>query len=163
MAGQTVVVTATLDETGVAWPDPLPAGWSPGDPATTKATYEVTFADVACTPVAPADPVVTQATCTGGEVTVPTVVPGTGPTGVSYALAPPGPYDPGTEDYTVTVTATLADGLAWGELPDDWTEQSPTTATFTVDLVGTTCDEVTPVAPTVTQAVCRGGCWSRRR
>ena len=100
----------------------------------------------------------TQATCTAGVVTVPTVTPATGPTGVTYALDPPGPYDPGTDDYTVTVTATLADGLAWGQMPAGWTRgQSPTTATFTVELVGTTCDEVTPVAPTNHAAQCVDG------
>ena len=54
----------------------------------------------------------------------------------------------GTEDTTVTVTATLSDGFGVGAAPDDWTEESPTEATFTVELVGTSCDEVTPVAPT---------------
>ena len=53
-AGETVVVTATLDDAGVGWPDPLPDGWTEVD--ATTATYEVTFADVACTPVAPVDP-----------------------------------------------------------------------------------------------------------
>ncbi len=43
----------------------------------TTATYTVTFADAACTPVVPVDPTVTQATCTNGEVTVPTVAPAT--------------------------------------------------------------------------------------
>ena len=37
------------------------------------------------------------------------------------SLDPPGPYDPGTDDYTVTVTATLADGLKWGTMPPAWT------------------------------------------
>ncbi len=59
----------------------------------------------------------------------------------------------------MTVTATLVNGFEWGQLPDGWSVDNPTTATFTVELVGTSCDEVTPVAPTVTQAVCvgRGG------
>ena len=58
----------------------------------------MTFADVACTPVAPVAPTVTQATCTDGEVTVPVVTPATAPAGVTYLLDPPGPYDPGTDD-----------------------------------------------------------------
>ena len=38
-------------------------------------------------------------------------------------------------------------------------EVDATTATFTVELVGATCAEVTPVAPTVDQAECvDGGC-----
>ena len=64
---------------------------------------------------------------------------------------------PGTDGYTVTVTATLSDGLKWGTIlaavdvgrPDDGDDR--------VEFTGTTCDEVTPVAPTVTQAVCRNG------
>ena len=31
------------------------------------------------------------------------------------------------------------------------------TATFTVELVGASCDEVTPAVPTVTEALCRDG------
>ena len=43
-------------------------------------------------------------------------------------------------------------------MPAGWTRgRRPTTATFTVELLGASCDEVTPVAPTVTQALCRGG------
>ena len=42
-------------------------------------------------------------------------------------------------------------------MPDGWTDVDPTTATFTVELTGATCDAVTPVAPTVTQAICRNG------
>ena len=57
----------------------------------------------------------------------------------------------------MTVTATLADGYAWGNCRGVDAETSPTTATYTVTLHGDVCDEVTPVAPQVTQAVCRGG------
>ena len=88
----------------------------------------------ACTPVAPVDPTVTQATCVNGAVTVPTVVPATGPAGVTYALDPPAPYDPGTDDYTVTVTATLADGQEWGRCRRGGRRSTPSTATFTVDV-----------------------------
>ena len=66
---------------------------------------------------------------------------------MSYALAPPGPYDP-APGTPVTVTATLTDGWAWGDDAAGWTGVNPATATFTVELAGTTCDEVTPVAPT---------------
>ena len=122
-----------LDEPGVA------GGWEPGDgdgdvvalvtpgsvrcrrrgcrgiPAATKATYSVRLEYAPCTPVVPLDPTVTQATCANGVVTVPTVTPATGPTGVSYALAPAGPYTPGTASHhTVTVTATLSAGQKWG-------------------------------------------------
>ena len=98
----------------------------------------------------------TQATCTAGEVTVPTVVLATGPAGVTYAVDPPGPYD-GHGGHTVTVTATLADGYAWGTLWRRGREVERRRRRTRSTLHGTTCDEVTPVAPTVNQAVCRGG------
>ena len=44
---------------------------------------------------------------------------------MTYTLDPPGPYDPGTEDYTVTVTATLADGLKWGTMPPAGSRRRP--------------------------------------
>ncbi len=61
---QQVVVTATLDEAGVGWPDQLPPGWVEATPTT--ATYRVFFGYAACEVVVPADPVVTQATCANG-------------------------------------------------------------------------------------------------
>ena len=58
----------------------------------------------------------------------------------------------------MTVTATVADGFGWGQLPDGWTQVDPATATWTVTLPAeSSCEQVTPVAPTVTQAVCVGG------
>ena len=42
-------------------------------------------------------------------------------------------------------------------MPPGWTRVDNVTATYTVELTGTTCDEVTPVAPSLTQAVCRNG------
>src|SRR5262249_17813289 len=47
-AGQTVVGTATLDETGVAWSAELPEGWFRVNALT--ATFSVTFAEVPCPP-----------------------------------------------------------------------------------------------------------------
>ena len=91
VAGDQVVVTATLSA-GYVWVSPLPDGWLPGDPAATKATYTVTLDPAPCMPVVPMDPTVAQATCTNGVVTVPTVMPAPSPTGVTYALDPPGPY-----------------------------------------------------------------------
>ena len=145
---QTVVVTATLDDAGVGWPDPLPADWTETD--ATTATYEVTFADVACTPVTPVAPTVTEATCAAGVVTAPTIGLATTP-GLVYVADPAGPYDP-TVDTDVVVTATVLDGFAWEdaagpsgfarqsaapsqvELPEGWTWVSPTEATFAVAL-----------------------------
>ena len=91
---------------------------------------------VACIPVSPVEPTVTQASCVDGVVTVPTVVLATGPTGVSYVVDPAGPYD-AHGAHTVTVTATLADGYAWGQLTPGWLpagRMRRRQATFTVDL-----------------------------
>ena len=152
VAGQRVTVTATLDEAGVGWPDSMP-GWT--ETGSTTATYPVKFIWTACVPQTPLYPVTTEATCTAGEVTVPTVVLPTGPAGVTYTVDPAGPYD-GTVTSTVTVTATLADGYAWGNL-GAYTKTSNTTATYTETLNAASCTAVTPVAPQVNQAICRGG------
>ncbi len=180
--GQTVTVTATLDETGVAWPDPLPDGWSPGDPATTKATYEGDVpADVACTPVAPVAPTVTAATCVAGVVTPPTVELAMTP-GLVYVADPAGPYDP-TVATNVVVTATVLDGFAWEgaatpsgfarrdalgaapqgapppvELPEGWTWVSPTEATFAVALAAyPPCPQIELAAPQIVESECVDG------
>ncbi len=152
--GQQVVVTATLNASGVAWPDPLPTGWV--RVSTTTATYTVTFLVVACVPVVPADPSVTQASCVSGAVTAPVVTAATVPEGVNYSLAPPGPYD-GTVTTPVTVTAKLADGFSWGQMPLGWTRVDNTTATRPVILTAAACTQVTPVAPSLTQAACVDG------
>ncbi len=69
---QVVTVTATLDEAGVGWPATMPAGWT--ETNSTTATFKPVLLQAApCFPVLPTDPVVTQATCTAGEVTVPTI------------------------------------------------------------------------------------------
>ena len=152
-AGDTVTVIATLRPAGVGWPDELPDGWS--RQSNTRATFELTFDDVSCTPVAPADPTVTQATCANGAVTVPEITL-LETTGVVYVLDPAGPYV-GTQDTTVAVTATLADGFEWDQIPPGWTRVDATTATFTIELVGTSCNEIAPVAPALTQALCVAG------
>ena len=152
--GQSVTVTATLAPAGVGWPDVLPDGWT--ETSTSTATFTVVLPAIACTPVQPVAPNVTQATCSGGVVTTPTVALSAAPAAVTYAAGPQGPYV-GTVDTTVTVTASLAAGFSWGQMPDGWTQVDLVTATFTVNLVGTTCADVTPVAPSVTPAVCTGG------
>ena len=149
-----VTVTATLAANGVGWAASLPAGWTLVD--ATTATFTVDLPAVTCTPVQPVSPTVTQATCRSGVVTQPTVVLATTPPGVSYVRTPQGPYS-GTVDTAVTVRATLADGFAWGQMPDGWVQVDLVTAQFTVNLAGTTCAAVTPVGPTVRSAVCVGG------
>ncbi len=151
--GQTVVVTATLTEG--EWPETLPPLWT--ETSNTTATYSVTFADVSCLTATPADPFVLQAACVGGVVTDPSVAPVAAP-GVTYAIDPEGPYD-GTVDTPVTVTATLADGYAWGPLPPGWSAGDPaaTTRVFTLTLNAAPCTPVAPLDPTVVQAECVGG------
>ena len=76
---------------------------------------------MSCTPATPLNPAVVQATCTNGAVTAPTITPQPTP-GVTYTLSPAGPYN-GTQTYTVTVTATLANGYAWVDpMPTGWTK-----------------------------------------
>ncbi len=152
--GAVVTVTATLDPTGVSWAPTLPVGWVRVDDTT--ATFLVYFDDAACVPAAPVAPAVTLASCVSGEVTDHSIVEAAAPEGVVYALVPTPPW-PGTEDATVTVWALAGSGLKWDQMPPGWTVVDPLRATYTVELVGASCDEVTPVAPTVTQAVCADG------
>ncbi|MGN6031112.1 MAG: hypothetical protein ACTHQE_05550 [Thermomicrobiales bacterium] len=142
--GGTVVVTATVKD-GYGW-GTLPQGWTTVDDAT--ATFTVQLDDVQCTPVVPSDPAVTNAVCTGGALTQPSVIPAI-TEGVVYTLG--GDVVNGG---TVVVTATVTDGYAWGELPAGWTRVDDATATFTVHLDDVRCTPVAPVAPNVTQADC---------
>ena len=59
----------------------------------------------------------------------------------------------------MTVTATLTgSGAAWpAQLPQGWTRQSATVATFAVKFVALACTRVVPVAPTVKPATCVNG------
>ena len=169
--GQSVVVTATLEDTEVAWPDELPEGWT--ETSDTTATYTHTFDDVTCTPVLPVDPAVVEGTCANGVLTASSVQFEATP-GLVYSVEPPGPYDPSAET-DVVVTATVLDGYAWEgsdaapagfagrgaldrpqgapppvELPAGWTWVSPTEATFAITLPqAPPCPEV---APTTTAA-----------
>ena len=59
---------------------------------------------------------------------------------------------------TVTVTATLVVGYEWAApLSAGWTQVNASTATWTGVVLGTSCSERRPVAPTPTQAKCLGG------
>ncbi|MGC4108739.1 MAG: hypothetical protein QM753_20645 [Thermomicrobiales bacterium] len=145
--GATVLVKAVLAD-GNAW-GTLPTGWTRVN--ATTATYSVTLDDVECTQVIPAAPVVTNAVCTGGALTDPTVVPQE-TTGITYTMT--GEVVNGG---TVIVTAVLGDGYAWGTMPTGWTKVNSTTATYTVELDDVECTPVVPVAPAVTNAVCTGG------
>ncbi len=154
--GQPVTVTATLRPAGVGWPAELPPGWT--ETSATTATFELTFDTVTCTPVAPVAPGVTQATCVNGAVAPPRItLPGT--TGVLYVVEPSDLGD-GSTNVDVMVTATVEDGFGWATISAPWVRNNDATATLTLTLPRTTCDEVMPVAPTVTQAECANGALS---
>ena len=57
----------------------------------------------------------------------------------------------------VTVTAKVEDGFGWGSVTAPWTKINASTATWTVTLLASSCTQVAPVAPTVAEAICRGG------
>ena len=145
---RTVSVTATLNR-GYVWIDPLPDGWSPGNPAeTAPATYavELDAAPASCAVELPAEVAATQSVCDEGEaslasVTVPASVPGV----VSYSLSPDPDVPPGSYD----VSGGCADGDGDGDVgrglcvwPSRWV-----TGSRTEPGDGDVC----------------GACWRRRR
>ena len=156
VAGDTVVVTATL-AAGYVWVSPLPAGWSPGNPAKSKATYSVTLNAATCQTATPGTVTVQQSSCVNGVVTEAKVTPPANGGGVTYTMVPAVPK----AGDTVTVTAVLADGYKWvSPLPAGWTAGVPaaTTSVFHVTLdAAATCTPATPQNPTVTQAACVAG------
>ena len=85
-------------------------GWTPLADTTGTIVYTVTLRGAPCQVVTPALPTPTQAVCSGGAVSDPTLtLPST--TGVTYTAEPGGPYAPGQ---SVTVTATLDPaGVGW--------------------------------------------------
>ena len=90
--------------------DIIPPGpWAPGGKNWTAAGQTIWNNGCANITLAPKSPTVVPASCVGGVVTAPTVTPAS-TTGVSYTVAPPGPYD-GSTTTTVTVTAKVAGGV----------------------------------------------------
>ncbi|MGB3305180.1 MAG: hypothetical protein WBA63_03280 [Thermomicrobiales bacterium] len=146
--GAKIVVTAVLSD-GFAWPTTMPGDWQKVDAKTATLTFWLD--EVECTQVVPAAPVVTNAVCTGGHLTTPTLeIQET--TGITYTTDTE-PANGGT----VVVTATLQDTYSWGTMPDGWTKTGPDTATYTVHFENVECTPVTPVDPIVTQAQCLTG------
>ena len=84
-----VTVTATLAGTGVGLAGDV-AGGVDRDGCDDGDVQPVALRPRACIPVLPVDPAVTQATCTAGEVTVPTMVLASTPAGVTYVADPAG-------------------------------------------------------------------------
>src|SRR5699024_7706069 len=135
---------------GFAWGDLSDSGWTRVDDAT--ATFTVELDDVECTPVVPENPDVTNAVCTGGALTDPTLE--TAETeGIDYSFDDEDVVNGGS----VEVTATLQDGYEWGSMPTGWTKVDDATATYTVELDNVECTENTPVNPLVQSAVCTDG------
>ena len=149
--GGTVVITATVWD-GFGWPDRMPQGWTKVDGNPAQATYTVELDEVNCIPVRPQRPSVTNAVCTGGELTTPSVTPAT-TAGIDYTIE--GEVVNGG---TVKITATVRDGYGWpNRLPAGWTKVDNATATYTVRLLDVRCLPAIPVAPHVEQVVCTGG------
>ncbi|HEY3484662.1 MAG TPA: hypothetical protein VGK49_04720, partial [Ilumatobacteraceae bacterium] len=126
-AGTTVVVTATLAATGVAFPAALPPGWRLVD--ATHAAYDVRLDPSGCTPLQPLAPEIAPATCVNGRVTTPTVTPAVLPSGVVYLVVPDTPQD-GSAGVTITVFAVVAPGYGWGQMPPGWVRVDDTKARF---------------------------------
>ena len=158
-AGETVTVTATsLSETKIA---PTP-GWELAQNAR-SATQGIELEDVVCeepfvpaVSVTPVTPTVTQAVCTAdGTATEPAIALAE-TEGITYTAT--GDTKAGG---SVTVTATADEGKTLTEA-EGWTLADDTqTATIDIVLDDVVCEEpfvpafsVTPVTPTVTQAVC---------
>ena len=80
--------------------------------------------------------------------------------GIVYSIAPAN-LGNGSADVVVTVTATVTDGHGWGQLPEGWVRVDAASATWTRTLSKTSCDEVTPAAPELVQAVCVNGVVTR--
>ncbi len=99
-------------------------------------------------------PTVVQAVCVGGVVTAPTLtMPST--IGITYTVAPAGPYRQGQ---TVTVTATLAAAGVGGRPMPAWLDAGVGhDGEFEVTFAAKSCTPVTPVVPAVTQATCTAG------
>ncbi|TQL44329.1 hypothetical protein FB468_2386 [Leucobacter komagatae] len=146
-AGSTATITATAEEGSSLKPA---EGWTVSEDKKT-ATFVVELKDVACDqPVAPVAPTVTQAVCTeDGSATAPTVTVAE-TAGVTYRID--GDVKAGS---TATITATTEEG-SFLKPAEGWTvSEDKKTATFVVELKDVACDQpVTPVAPTVTQALC---------
>jgi hypothetical protein len=95
------------------------------------------------------------AECVDGVLTPPVLtLPET--EGITYSVSADPPYAAGQ---TVVVTATLAgEGVSWpAELPEEWVQTSPTTATYTHTFADVSCTTALPVAPAVVAATCVDG------
>lgn len=107
----------------------------------------------ATSPIAPS---VAQAVCKFGSVTNQRITLAANSGAIAYTQSRT--VTPGG---TVTVTATLGSGFTWENTSVSGWTFTDTNATFTVLLDDPECTTVSPVLPTLTQAVCEGGVVSR--
>jgi hypothetical protein len=138
--GGTVVVTATLKNGAVWSSDPID-GWVV---TTADATYTIHLDDTTCTTANPADPAVTESTCENGTAGLPAITLPADTEAITYTMT--GDVVSGG---TVTITATLKDGYAWGNTGLAGWSFSEGIATFATSLAAAP-DCATPV-PTQTQ------------
>ncbi|MCC6703394.1 MAG: hypothetical protein IT334_00870, partial [Thermomicrobiales bacterium] len=152
--GWTYLVTATIALNGIAWGD-FPGGWERVNETT--ATYEGTIDINECEEIAPVAPTIADNTCIAGVFSPPRVVVATTPAGISYVVTTP---PTAGNNWTYTVTATIdIDGVEWGDL-SGWVETSPTTATYTRTVEANECEEIAPVAPTISDNTCLAGVFT---
>ena len=113
---------------------------------TTTATLILELAAASCDEVTPAAPTVTEAVCTDGGLSSPSLV-FANTDGVTYTVDPAEPYVSGQ---SVIVTAILdAAGVAWGDaVPAGWTAVDDQTATLSVTFDDVSCIAVSPADPT---------------
>lgn len=147
-AGETVTVTATPAERVLLTESD---GWTINSDGTATATIVLATVDCDIT-VAPVAPAFTSSVCVDGAQSERTFT-GAETEGVTYAVS----GNP-MADLSVTVTATPKPGFVLGNLPEGWAASEFGTAVLTVVFADEDCPplpgEATPVAPTVTQAVC---------
>ena len=145
-----MTVTATLAD-GYGW-GTLGTGWLSGASEASK-TYTVILPAASCAVVTPVGPSKVDAVCRGGVLSVPTLtLPTTDK--ITYTVDTPAPY---AQLQQVVVTATLTSGVWPASLPEGWTRQSNTTATWTVFFAYGACIPVSPVNPEIHLATCANG------
>jgi len=153
--GWTYLVTATIVADGIEWGDLTDTGWTRVN--ATTATYEGEIEPNECDEIAPVAPTIADNTCIAGVFSPPRVVVATTPAGISYAVTT-APTAGNNWNYTVTATIDI-DGVEWGDLTG-WVETSPTTATYTRTIEANECDEIDPVAPTISGNTCIAGVFT---
>jgi hypothetical protein len=158
--GAHVVVTATLAD-GYEW-GTLTGDWQ--EINSTTATLEFDLDAVECEQVVPLAPIVTNADCTNGGLTIPTIAVQSAD-GITYTLSKSdvaednmvaadliiAQFAPGD---TVTITAVIGDGKSWGTMPPGWTVIDEKTATYTIQLDAVACLPIVPVTPAIVDPYC---------